>query len=360
MNMTAIASIAISLLIASVQPARAEDSNWTDRIDFSGDIRIRYEGIDEESEIKRDRMRFRSRFGFTAAASDNVKVILRLATGGGNPVSTNQTFDDGFSTKDIGVDHAYVDWKISDGLNFYAGKMKNPLFRAGSVPLIWDSDLTPEGLAVKYSAGMFFGTVGGFSVEERSDSDDSLMYFAQGGLKFPFGGDNSLTVGLGYFAYTNTIGHTAFYNGRARGNTLDINELFVFEYKDTELFAQFETNVASWPLQVFAHYVRNNEVSREDVAFAYGAKIGTSKDKGETQFTWTYQDIEADSVIGTFNDSDFGGGGADSKGHILKLKYGLSKKIFFGGTIFLNKVERFQGIEHDYDRVHLGFEIKFN
>lgn len=48
---------------------------------------------------------------------------------------TSQTFDDGFSTKDIGIDQAYVDWKITDELNFFGGKMKNPLFRAGGVPL---------------------------------------------------------------------------------------------------------------------------------------------------------------------------------------------------------------------------------
>jgi len=360
MNMIPAALIAISLVIASVQPARAEDSSWTDRIDFSGDIRLRYEGIDEQLEIERNRMRFRSRFGFTAIASDNVEVILRLATGGGNPVSTNQSFDDGLSTKDIGVDLAYVDWTISDQLNIYAGKMKNPLFKSGSVPLVWDGDLTPEGVALKYSAGMFFATVGGFSVEERSDTDDSLLYVVQGGVNVALGESNKLTLGLGYFTYTNTIGNVAFYNGRAKGNTLDVNDQYVFEYKDTELFAQFDTSVANWPLQIFAHYVQNNEVAREDVAIAYGAKVGSSKDKGQTQFTWTFQDIEADSVVGTFNDSDFGGGGTDSSGHILNVKYGVSKNIFLGGTFFVNKVERFQGIEHDYDRVQLDVEIKFD
>jgi hypothetical protein len=305
-------------------------------------------------------MRFRSRFGFTVTASDDIKVILRLATGGGNPVSTNQSFDDGFSTKDIGLDLAYVDWRISDELNFYGGKMKNPLFKAGSVPLVWDSDLTPEGFALKYASGRVFGIAGGFSVEERSSSDDSLLYVVQGGFKFPIGENNQLTVGGGYFAYTNTIGNAPFYNGKAKGNTLDTNDLYVYEYKDTELFAQFDTRIADWPLQIFAHFAKNNEVSVQDTAFAYGAKIGSSKDKGQTQFTWTYQDIEADSVIGTFNDSDFGGGGADSKGHILKAKYGLSKKIFVGGTFFVNRVERFQGIEHDYDRIQLDLEIKFD
>ena len=360
MKKTSAAIVVIATLLLTSTLAFAEGGDWTDRIDFSGDIRFRYEGIDEEFEVERNRMRFRSRFGFTATAGDDLKVILRLATGGGNPVSTNQSFDDGFSTKDIGVDLAYVDWKISDGLNFYGGKMKNPLFKAGSVPLVWDSDLTPEGFALRYSSGMFFGTVGGFSVEERSSSDDSLLYVIQGGLKFPIGENNRLTVGAGYFGYTNTTGNAAFYNGKAKGNTLDVNDQYVFEYKDTEIFAQLDTRIADWPLQLFAHYAKNNEVSSQDTAVAYGAKLGASKDKGQSQFTWIYQDIEADSVIGTFNDSDFGGGGTDSRGHILKGKYGFSKKIFVGGTFFVNRVERFQGIQHDYIRIQLDLEIKFD
>ena len=169
-----------------------------------------------------------------------------------------------------------------------------------------------------------------------------------------------MTLGAGYFAYTNTIGNAAFYSGKAKGNTLDSSDLYVFEYKDTELFVQFDTRIADWPLQLFAHAARNNEVGRQDVAFAFGAKIGFAKDKGQTQFSWTYQDIEADAVIGTFNDSDFGGGGSDARGHFLKAKYGVAKNIFAAGTILANKVERFQGVEHNYNRIQLDLEIKFD
>ncbi len=78
------------------------------------------------------------------------------------------------------------------------------------------------------------------------------------------------------------------------------------------------------------------------------------------EFSWTYMDIEADSVIGTFSDSDFGGGGTDSDGHILKARYAVSRKISLGGTLFLNNVDRFQGTEHDYNRLQLDVEFKFD
>lgn len=355
-----ISAILVSAALALVSfPAGAEETSWVDRIDFKGDIRLRYEGINEEFEANRDRMRFRTRFGFSAEVSDDVKVVLQLASGGDNPVSTNQTIDDGFSTKDIGLDLAYVDWRVNDSLTINAGKMKNPLFKAGGAPLIWDGDLNPEGFAAKFSSGMFFGTVAGFSVEERSSSDDSLLYAVQAGVKFPVG-ESKLTAGVGYFAYSDTIGNQPFYNGRAKGNTVDLNGDYVYDYKNTEVFAQFDTKLGDWPLRLFAHFTQNNEVSIEDTAFAYGAKFGSAKNPGDFEASWTYQDIEADSVIGTFNDSDFAGGGTDADGHMLKVKYGLSKKIALGGTYFINKTDRFQGTEHDYNRIQIDLEFKFD
>ena len=340
--------------------AASEDTNWSDRIALKGDIRLRYEGIDEDSEEKRNRARFRARFGLGAMVTDDVRVVLQLASGGDNPVSTNQTFDDGFSTKDIGLDLAYVDWSAANGLHIYGGKMKNPLFIAGGAPLVWDSDLNPEGLAARYSKGLLFGTLAMFSVEERSSTDDSLLYAAQGGVKIGVGAHASITAGVGYLAYTNTIGNMPFYNGSSKGNSVDLTGNYIYDYKDIELFAQLDTKVGDWPLQLFIQAVRNNEVSIEDTAFAIGAKAGAASDKGKMEFGWTYMDMEADAVIGTFTDSNFGGGSVDSSGHIFKGKYGLSKTISLGGTLFINDVERFQGIEHDYSRVQIDVEFKFD
>ena len=69
--------------------------------------------------------------------------------------------------------------------------------------------------------------------------------------------------------------------------------------------------------------------------------------------------IEADAVIATFNDSDFGGGGTDASGHILKGKYAVSKSISLAGTYFVNEIDRFQGAEHDYSRFQLDAQFNF-
>jgi len=353
------------LLLASTA-AVAEGDSWVDRVAFKGDFRLRYEVVDLEGVAKLDRTRYRARFGLSAKVSNDVNFVLQLASGGNDPVSTNQTIGDGFSTKDFGIDLAYVDWKISDRLNLYGGKMKNPMFRAGGLPLVWDSDLNPEGIALTYKSGMFFGTAGSFSVEQRATDDDSLLYVAQMGMKFPMGDSSRLTAGVGYFAYTNTIGNLPFYNARPKGNTVEgvgtIVPLgsYVYDYKNTEIFAQLDMMLGDWPLKVAVHATQNSEVSVEDTAYGFGMALGSSKDHGDMEFVWAYQDIEADAVIATFNDSDFGGGGTDASGHILQAKYAISKKIVVGGTLFINKVGKFQGTERDYSRLQLDVEFKFD
>ncbi len=64
-------------------------------------------------------------------------------------------------------------------------------------------------------------------------------------------------------------------------------------------------------------------------------------------------------MIGTFNDSDFGGGGTDSSGHMIKYKYMLRDAISLGGTLFINEIDRFQGVEHDFNRLQIDLEFKF-
>lgn len=350
-----------SVFIVPAMAAEDEES-WVDRISLYGDLRLRYENLHEEGrpDANRDRERGLARFGIKADVHERVELVFGLATGGDNPVSRNVTGDGGFTTKEIGLEFFFVDWTVTDSVNIYAGKMKSPLFKAGKVPLIWDSDLNLEGTSVKYSSDRFFGTLGRFSVEERSGEDDSILYLAQAGLKFDIGEKSKVTTGIGYFEYTNTIGNEPFYDGESNGNTVDAEGNLVFDYANTEVFAQYDTRVGSWPLQLYGHYTVNNEVDREDTAYAYGARIGSTKKKGNMQFSWTYQDIEADSVIGTFNDSDFGGGGTDSRGHMVKGKYMITDQINVAGTVFINQIDGFQGgLERDFNRVQLDVEFKF-
>lgn len=358
MNNKSLLTFLAAMAIAPAASAQ-EGEDWTDRMSLKGDFRLRYEGISEEGEEDRARGRYRARIALTADVTDKVTFVAQLASGVDDPVSRNVTFDGGFNVDEIGFDMVYVDWAVADGWNVYGGKMRNPLFRAGGMPLVWDSDLNPEGIAVSFKKGVFFGTLANFSVEERSSSSDSLFHAIQFGGKFGLGDNVKLTAGAGLFGYSSTIGNEPFYNGDPKGNSVDEDGNYLYEYKNVEAFAQLDTRVGDWPLSVFGHWTRNDEVDEEDTGYSVGFAVGSASNDGDWRFTLAYQDIEADAVIATFNDSDFGGGGTDTSGYGLNLNYVYSKNISLAGTYFINEVDRFQGDAHDYDRYQLDVQFSF-
>ena len=112
-----------------------------------------------------------------------MRVGLVLATGGDDPVSANQTLDGGFSRKSVGVDRAFFTWQATEALSFTGGKMATPFFRPGNHHLIYDNDLNPEGLALRYTFGDWFANYAGLWVEERSSANDSILLGGQFGYR---------------------------------------------------------------------------------------------------------------------------------------------------------------------------------
>ena len=120
--------------------APATQASWADRIRLDGDFRYRYEHIDPEGSSSRNRNRIRARANIKADVAEDFEVGFGLATGGDDPVSTNQTLGGGGSSKNVVLNLAYVDWNAGEGLHLIAGKYKNPLTRVGKQPLMWDGD----------------------------------------------------------------------------------------------------------------------------------------------------------------------------------------------------------------------------
>ena len=353
--------LAATLLLGLWSPevCAQEDRHWTDSISLIADLRLQYDAIYEDGEEDRERARYRAHLGASMQFSDNVKGYFVYGTNGDNPVSGNERFDGHYRFDDLGVEFAYVDWAANDRTNIYLGKMKNPLFRPAGTPLFWDSDFNPEGVALSYESGMIFTTVAGFVVEKRSSADDSHLFAAQGGISRSLSSDDKLTAGLGYYDYTNTIGNQPFQERGARGNSVDAAGNLIFDYGQLELFIQYDTRIGSLPFAMFADYARNTEVSDNDAGFSFGVKAGKAKAPGTWQLSWAYQDIDADALIGAFNDSDFGGGGTDATGHLIKGKYILAERWILGGTLIVTEVEKTAGSEHNYSRLQVDIEFKF-
>lgn len=325
---------------------------------FSGDLRYRHESINEEGQAERQRQRIRARFGVAADVAENVRLGLTLATGGDDPVSANQSLDTGFSRKPIGVDRAFFTWAATDELTFTGGKFANPFYRPGNHHLIYDNDLNPEGLALRYARGNWFANYAGLWVEERAAADDSIMLGGQFGYRGTRNDGGRFSVGASYFDYRDTQGQTPFWNGDAAGNRLDVTGHYANDFNLAELFGDLTFKPGERPFTVFADYVVNTAADDRDNGFALGASLGEVTRAGTWRVGYIYQELRADAVIGTFTDSDWAGGGTDGKGHIVEFNYGFRDRLVFGFRYFLNDRGQDVGNEHGYNRMQA--DVQFN
>ena len=106
-------------------------------------------------------------------------------------------------------------------------------------------------------------------------------------------------------------------------------------------------------------WLKNNEANYQNKAYSAGIRLGASSKKHEREFSYTYHDTEKDAVIGAFSDSDFAGGVSDSKGHLIRVRYGLMENVRVGGTFVISKHGSFSVAEKEYNRMQLDLEFKF-
>jgi len=341
--------------------AKSNKGSWTDKLKVSGDLRVRYESIDEATRDDRERSRVRARVAIKANPTDNTEVGVGLASGGDDPASTNQTLGGGASTKDARLDLAYFKWQARPGLTVTAGKMKNMWHKAGGNSLLWDGDLRPEGVALTYKGdNLFVNSAIHFLESDSRRSNERIAYGLQAGFKGKIAA-GKLTAGVSYFQI-GAEGRAPWYDDDFYGNSSVCNGsdcVFANDFEELELFAELATSVGEQPFTVFADYVQNQDASDLDTAWAVGFKLGKASAPGSWQLGYTYQDVEADSIFGPWNDSDFAGGDTDSKGHILKGAWAVNKKLKIGFTYFDNESRVDLGSGRDYDRLQLDWAYKF-
>lgn len=347
-----------------------EAASWAERIKISGDFRYRYQNDDVAATVDnggegatRNRQRIRARPAIIAQLPSRVEVGFGLATGSDDPVSTNQTLGGGGSSKPINLDLAYMDWTAVDGLHLVAGKFKNALVRAGDNGLLWDSDWRPEGLQVVYdNGGLLFGTALGTWLESDSSKDSEFAYGLQGGVRLDVLGAK-LKAGLGYYQVDVAGRECVFDDGDCFGNTVNLDGTYAYDFHEIEGFAELGFEVLGLPANVFANLVRNTEADEFDTGYAVGFSLGKAKKRGSWEVGYLYQDLEADAVLGVVTDSDFAGGGTDSKGHKIGATYATTDATNIQLTYFMTERQDSQGtlnngVAFDVDTLQLDFNFK--
>jgi len=374
--------------IADSDIAPGDVPQWVKNMQWFGDFRYRHEEMDETASAsnkqKQKRNRIRARLGLKAKVNEDWDLTFRIATGSSDsPTSTNQTLGDSgsdtFGSKDLWLDLAYATWHPASHPDFtlYAGKMKNPFFRAGGNQLIWNGDVTPEGGAIALKNKVSDNTTlhtnaGAFWIRERTHSStgtgaDTGLFGLQGYAVHKFHDDTKLTAGASLYSLTNiddeeALGNQGTDSGNGRpflGNTrLTANgpARYQYGYDMIEGFAEYAFHVGAMPVSLFGNVVKNSAaVENRDTGWLLGFKVNKAKKPGSWQFSYDYRNLESDAVFAGLSDSDFLDGGTDGKGHKLGFKYQIAKNLQTGLTYFCddrrnqteNREDKFRRLQWD-------------
>jgi hypothetical protein len=362
------------LALAVLPMAKAE---WYDDMKIKGDIRYRFENIEEEGKDNRQRDRIRARIGAFPRINNEMDVGIQLSTGEekGNktsPTSGNSTFTDAFSKKGIYLDLAYFAWhpELARGLVLTGGKMKNPFITVGDY--IWDSDVTPEGLAANYKLGDDFellANAGYFWLIERSAGDDNRLYAGQLALNFKPNDDTHFMGGCSYYRFDNIEGTAATdldwqsNPSQGFGNTLNkvttgssTNFFYANDYGLIEPFVEVGFKFIL-PVTLYASYVVNNDADDDNTGYMAGINLGKAVEPRSFEVGYNYRRLEKDAALGALTDSDSWGGGTDGEGHKVFAKYQILKNWQAGITYFMD--EKPLDDSHDYDRLQVDLMAKF-
>ncbi|MBP9865707.1 MAG: putative porin [Candidatus Omnitrophica bacterium] len=359
-------------------------NKWLKDLSFKGDVRLRYEAFNNTSgrtpsdTDDRNRFRYRLRFGWEKKFSEDLKVGFGLAssepqgtTSLGDNVSTNSSFDSNFGFKPIFIEKVYASWNpsflrggIVKNTNITAGKFDNP-FEKGSSDIVWDRDVKPEGVAEKIDFNLLDGenvdltaytTFGQFVLDEDGTTGgDSELFAYQGGLNSvfytPFMERPMEWLGaFSFYNYNDFAQHGNFSNAiasGARGNTnADGNtaELDAGAFKVVEVYNEIGFTPFGLPIRpyydVATNIGANDPFDNNNLAWALGTKVGGILKKGDWEVSYAYKSIEPDSVVGNFNDSDFGfSGHSGHHGSVFKAGYALMDNVSLNlAAFFVNNL----------------------
>ena len=341
------------------QVSSKESVSSANQIALKGDFRYRNEYIDSDSKIHRDRERIRSRFGVEASIPNDLKVGFGIASGGDDPVSTNQTLGKGNSTKDLRLDLAYMKWKVLEDTQLLAGKFSNPLYRPQKSALLWDGDWRPEGIALSWRGEHIFANTIANWIESDSKSDNRTLFWgAQVGGQIEIS-DIKLTGALAYYDFP-TSGKSAFYDDDFFGNST-VEGRYAFDYQLVEIGGDIKFSLLDQPAVIFGNYVRNRDASSNDDGWLVGVGLGKVKKAKSWSIKYQYQELESDAVLGLFSDSDFGGGDTGASGHKLSGALGITSNWSLGFTWFFDN--RLGFADNDpavqYDRLQIDAKFKY-
>jgi len=368
-----------------IMPPPPPPKTWADYVTINGNLRLREEVINDDAKKKangehytRDRMRLKAQLG-AEAKLDDLKAGLRISTGGADPVSANMTLGDGAQKKEIRFDLAYLEYNFFGDnpyeLRVIGGKMNNPLIAYGADDLMWDQDLTPEGIAAKSRVGNDWVTAlvnaEYLYIKERDSQPNAWAWAGQGALQFTFVPEAVLTLGGGYVGFQNFKGYDVIdwenknnsygnstIKGTVSGNTT--NKAWAADFTPIMGFGNLDLFLWKVPVSIYGQALSNPGADDNNKGYMGGISLFKAKNPNTVEFGYSYAKLEKDATLGMWTDSDRWGGGTDGKGSRFYGKYQITKYLQFAVNFYLDKKNIADNeTESSYNRLQVDLQGVF-
>src|SRR2546425_3812609 len=370
-------------------PSLFKVPDWVTSVRLVSDLRMRYDGIyaPDPDFVTRQRIRPRLRLGGIATLRDDVEIGFRLAStpsvgkdSGGDPLSTNQTFEDNGSRKPVGIDWAFARWTPIHTPewtgSFALGKLENP---PNYTEDVFDVDYTPEGLAEQFSYKLHpnhtaSAYLGQYMLDELQFSEkDPFLFLEQLRLESKWGKhvNTAFTVSGLSIANPESL-TTASVPDSNHGNTRTTNGVLVNAYQLLIADARLAYNLDSFPLykgpfpiSLNGEYIHNFGASRDNTAYSFGPSFGRVTQtgnvlKGNWEISYRYQELQGDANYEELTASDNGAfyrsrpvgepgsgsfrptflNGLNLRGHAFRLAYAPSDSLVIDARVWLNEAIR--------------------
>lgn len=306
--------------------------DWIDRLQWEGDLRLRYQGDrfaegnptadiynaanfnspnQTNTTEDQDRMRIRARLGVKVKVNDWMTAGVGLTTGSAtDPISPNQTQGANSAKYNFGLDRAYLKAEVKPWLNLVGGRFANPWL---STDLVWDPDLAFDGVAASFTPKVTeswssFLTLGAFPLEQtevrplnnlggandQNKAKSKWMYGSQVGIKWTSPNLSTVKLGLALYDFShvegikNTVDAINAYDGtapafRTKGNSYynisynpanDFTDKYGLASKFRTLNLTGQVDIATFsPVHVIltGDYVRNIGFDAQEIAIRTGA-----------------------------------------------------------------------------------------
>ena len=354
----------------TVETPAEETSSFMDRFHFKSDLRLRYESIERDDAENKYRNRYRLRLGAKIDLIEDLQFEVGMRSGFANPTSGNQTFYDDEALSDYfweSLRFNILGFKYKSGNSTYkVGRQPYMMYRPIKSQLVWDNDVSMNGVNYQYKDDTKIITVGinQPTLEEKAtdDADDVNLFIAQyvhkSHLDFA-----KLNLGTGVYFYDGLKGNIPLF-GKSKGNTLDANGLYVNDYHIVEGFGELQfKDVFGMPFKVAAGVVYNFGADDNNFGYDLALQLGKAKNVGDWQVKYSYTDLEADATYAAYSDSDNFGGGTAAKGSAIRAKYKMGKNLYLAGNFFFDTLDESKskedGMEPNYERVQLDVIVKF-